>query len=50
MGDLWFLLAHPSFGRGAASAIDLGGVFVRYNQSRSDDAADCVPCEPTLML
>ena len=35
-----FLFAIPSFFRGAASALDIGGTFVEYNQSNNPQEAD----------
>lgn len=35
-----FLFAVPSFLRGVASALDIGGTFVEYNQSSSPQEAD----------
>lgn len=35
-----FLCPAPSFARGVASVIDLGGILGRFNRSTSEDAAD----------
>lgn len=35
-----FLFAMPSFIRGVASALDIGGTFVEYNQSEGPCEAD----------
>lgn len=38
--DTGFLFAHPSFLQGVASAVDLGGTLIEYNNSRTPQEAD----------
>jgi len=39
-GDSGFLFADPSFLQGLASALDIGGTLLEYNQSATPEEAD----------